>query len=73
MNDKLDVTFKTRMSKYDNCICSACHDTSTVMKVSLPNTLFHDGKKLSTRYTEYWLCAKCRTKLTHALDFPEEE
>lgn len=69
----MDVNFKTRVSKFDNCFCDACHDVAMVMKISLPKTLFHDGKTLSTKYSEYWLCAKCRTKLTHALDFPEEE
>lgn len=72
MSDKLDVTFKSKMSKADNCLCDACHDSAMVMKVSLPKTLFHDGNNLSTRYNEYWLCAPCRTKLVHALDWPEE-
>ena len=72
MNDKCDVTFKTRMSKSNNCICNACHGTGTVMKITYPDTLYFDGKSLGTKYREYWLCARCRTKLTHALDYPEE-
>lgn len=73
MNDKCDVEFKTKMSKSEYCICSACHDTATVMMVTLPETLYFDGGPLTTKYREYWLCARCRTKLTHALDFPEAQ
>ncbi len=73
MNNKRDVTFKSKISKSDKCFCSACHDAGWVMKVKLPETLYFDGNKLSTKYSEYWLCAKCRTKLAHALDWPEEE
>ena len=72
MIDKCDVNFESRMSSNNNCFCSACHDTARVMKVVMPETLFHDGKKLSTKYREYWLCAGCRTKLSHALDWPKE-
>ncbi len=70
---KKDVTFETKMSKQTNCTCDACHDIAKVMKIKLPQTLFHDGKGLSTKYSNYWLCASCRTKLSHALDWPEEE
>ena len=73
MTDKCDVTFKSKMSKSEYCFCTACHDTGWVMKVTLPETRYFDGNRLTTKYHEYWLCAKCRTKLTHALDWPEEE
>ena len=70
---KLEVTFKTSMSESEGCVCDACHDTSRVMKVTLPETkFFGNGNELSTEYSEYWLCAPCRTKLVHALDFPDE-
>lgn len=72
MNDKTNVKFKTKMSKSEYCTCSACHGIAMVMKIILPETLYFDGGPLTTKYREYWLCAKCRTKLTHALDFPEE-
>jgi len=72
MNDKLDVVFESTMSEYENCFCTACHDTARVMKVNLPQTLYFDGNSLSTKYNEYWLCARCRTKLAHALDWPRE-
>ncbi len=72
MNDYLDVDFATQMSSFDNCICDACHDTTTVVKIKLPSTKFHDHINLTTKYSEYWLCGKCRNKLTYALDFPEE-
>ena len=70
--DSLDVEFKTSMSKADNCICNACHGTGTVMKLTYPTTLYYDGKHLSTKYHEFWLCAKCRTKLSFALDWPDD-
>lgn len=70
--ETLEVKFRTKMSRYKNCICDACHDTDSAIKISLPETKFHDGIVLSTKYSNYWLCIKCRNKLTHALDFPEE-
>lgn len=70
--EKLDVTFKSTMSEHDNCVCDACHDSTTVMKVTMPRTKYFDGELLSTHYNEYWLCARCRSKLVHALDFPNE-
>jgi hypothetical protein len=69
----MDVKFISKMSKYENCSCTACHDVGRVMKVSLPTTLFHDGRNLSTKYKEYWLCCSCRSKLSNALDYPEDE
>ena len=66
--ERLDVKFKASMSKSDNCICNACHGAGTVMKLTYPVTKFHDRKKLSTRYYEFWLCDKCREKLSFALN-----
>lgn len=71
--DKLDVAFGSEISKFDNCLCTACHATDRVMKIKMPQTLYHDGKRLTTKYYEWWLCARCRTKLSHALDWPKEE
>ena len=71
MSEKLEVQIKSKMSVTDNCFCTCCHDTGKVMKVRLPETKYHNGGKLSTTYTDYWLCAPCRTKLVHALDYPE--
>ena len=71
-SEKLEVIFKTSMSDGEWCICDACYDVSRVMKVTLPETkFFGNGNGLSTEYSEYWLCAPCRTKLVHALDFPD--
>ena len=69
--ESLEVDFETEMSSFKNCICDACHDTDTVIKIRLPETKYHDGKGLSTKFINYWLCVKCRAKLTRALDFPE--
>lgn len=73
MSEKLEVQIKSKMSVTDNCFCTACHDTGKVMKVRLPETKYHNGRDLTTKYHEYWLCAPCRTKLVHALDYPEDE
>ena len=67
-----EVKFTTTVSEADNCICNACHATGHVMKLTYPETSYHDGKKLTTKYHEFWLCAPCRTKLVHALDWPDD-
>ena len=67
------IKFTSKMSKSEYCACTACCDIGRVMKVSLPTTLCHDMKNLSTKYSEYWLCAKCRAKLSHALAWPIDE
>lgn len=71
--EKLDVNFTAKLSRHDNCSCSACHGIGRVMKIGLPETKYFDGGQLTARYRDYWICAKCRTKLAHALDWPEEE
>lgn len=71
--ESLEVDFRTEISTYNNCICDACHDTDTVIKIRLPETKYHNGTKLTTKYSNYWLCIKCRNKLTYALDYPEED
>jgi len=68
-----EVKFTSKMSKSEYCGCTACHSIDRVMKISLPTTLYHDGGNLSTKYREYWICAKCRAKLSHALDCPIDE
>ena len=73
MSDRLDVRFASEMSRAENCFCDACHGTGRVVKLTMPQTLYFDGGTLSTKYHNYWLCAGCRTKLAHALDWPEEE
>ena len=70
--EKLDVKFSSRMSKFKNCTCDACHNTTMVIKIRFPETKYFDGRGLETRYSEYWLCARCRNKLSDALIFPDE-
>ena len=70
-NHQQAVNFRTHMSNADNCICDACHAGGPVMKLIFPWTKYADGGKLVTKYHEFWLCAKCRTKLSHALDWPD--
>ena len=68
-----EIKFTSKISNSEYCSCSSCHNVEKVMKVSLPVTKYFDGKNLSTKYNEYWLCCKCRSKLSYALDFPEDE
>lgn len=71
-SEKMNVKFSAHVSEQNNCICDACHDTGTVMKLKLPYTRYHDRKKLSTKHREYWLCSGCRTKLRWVMDWPDD-
>lgn len=65
--DKLNVTFLSERSKHDNCFCKCCHGTGEVLKLRIPTTLYHDGRKLTTKYNDLWICDKCREKMITAL------
>lgn len=68
----IDVDFQAKISNYNNCSCDACHAVDQAIMLRLPTTKYFDGNRLSTKYENYWLCARCRTKLAQALDWPEE-
>lgn len=72
-NEKLTVKFHSEISDASNCICDACHNVGRVIKLELPETKYHNGKRLSTKYTSYWLCFNCREKLTEALIWGDED
>ena len=65
--ERKSVKFPAKMSTCDNCVCSACHNVGEVIKLKIPETKYFDGKKLTTRYGELWLCMDCRKKLIRAL------
>ncbi len=44
-----DVEFRGQLSDENNCVCSACHKMGFVLKLTVPDTGYHDGKHLSTR------------------------
>ena len=67
--ERKNVRFKSVPSTADNCICNACHGTGQVMKLSLPETRYFDGKHLTTKYNPYWVCRSCRDKLVKALEW----
>lgn len=69
----LTVRFPAEVSTANNCMCDACHNVGKVIKLELPETKYHDGKRLSTEYTNYWLCFNCREKLTNALIWGDED
>lgn len=58
-----DVEFRGHISDTDNCVCSGCHKMGVVLKLTVPETGYHDGKRLSTKYHEYWICDDCIEKL----------
>ena len=59
--------FNSSISQYNNCMCDACFDVNQVIKLEMPITKYHNGKKLTTTYHPYWLCRECRDKLVKAL------
>lgn len=58
-----DVEFRGHISDTNSCVCSGCHKTDFVLKLTVPETKYHDGKRLSTKYHEYWICDDCAGKL----------
>ena len=72
-NKKLNVKFPSVISDATNCLCDACHKVGRVIKLELPETKYHNVKRLSTKYMSYWLCFNCREKLTEALIWGDED
>lgn len=71
LREGVDVQFKSSRSQSSNCICNACFGADFVVKLSLPETKYHNGWDLETRHTDYWLCKKCSEKLAKAIEWPE--
>jgi ribosomal protein L37AE/L43A len=67
-NDFLPVTIRSELRKGNNSHCEFCHRTGRVIKVTLPTTRYHDGRKLSTKYKGVWICESCRDQLRAAID-----
>ena len=69
------VKVTSKMSQHTHCICDLCHESTRVIKLSMPETKYFNGIKLSTRYTPLWICESCRDQLRAAIDleFPKEE
>lgn len=61
------VRFAAEVSESRYGCCDGCHRCSRVIRLSLPSTLYHDRKNLSTRYYERWFCRACADKLLEAL------
>jgi len=72
-NYENNIKFISKKSKSEYCICSACKKTGYVLKLNLPETKCFNFKNVSTKYSEYWLCMECKTKLLFALEHPKEE
>ncbi len=58
-----DVEFRGQLSDKNTCFSPACHKMGFVLKLTVPDTGYHDGKHLSTKYHEYWVCDDCVEKL----------
>jgi hypothetical protein len=67
MDERLKVSFDSKHSDYEGCLCACCHGTGKVLKVMMPSTLYHDGKQLTVKYSPLWICDDCREKLLRAL------
>lgn len=63
-----DVEFRGHISDTNNCVCSGCHKMDFVLKLTVPDTGYHDGERLSTKYHEYWMCVDCVAKVARCSD-----
>ena len=62
------MTFPAKLSPSDKCLCSACRKVGRVVQIKLPETHYYDGRTLSTKHKEYWLCAECGSALAKGLN-----
>lgn len=62
-----NVRFSAELSDSVYCCCDGCHRCARVIKLTLPSTLYHDRKNLSTGYYQRWFCRDCADKLLAAL------
>lgn len=61
------VKYKAVRSKFNNCVCNGCFKRSYVTKITYPESCYWDGKNVTTRYGEWWLCDDCIENLSHAV------
>lgn len=64
---RLDAVFTAVKSTSDNCTCDCCHGLSKVIKMVIPYTKYHNGKKLTAQFYNWWICHECYEKLTNAI------
>ena len=62
------VKFDAVLSPSECCMCNGCHRCARVIKIKQPWTSYHNGERLRTKYTEYWLCASCLDQLLSVID-----
>ena len=67
---KKNIIIDSVMSSYCNCCCDMCFKTDYVIKVNIPHTKYHDGFRLTTKYSPLWICESCRDKLVKAISLP---
>ena len=71
----IKVSVSAGISKADNCHCDMCGALARVIKACIPRTLYYDHMKLSAKYSEWWMCERCRDRFVYAISipFPREE
>lgn len=63
----MEIRFRAIKSISNHCTCTCCHNVGKVVKLSIPETKYFDGQKLSTMYNEIWFCADCIKKLNKVI------
>lgn len=70
-NRQQAVNFFTHLTNESGCRCSACMAAGPVIEIVFPHTLYTKDGRLITRYEATALCASCKKKLAHALEWPD--
>ena len=65
--EKKEVRFAGTVSDAENCLCDCCHGYGTVLKMEIPQTMYFNGRWLTTQYHNAWICQSCAEKLTAVL------
>lgn len=61
MSDRIPQTnvFCVKMEDEYYCQCECCHGTGKMARVRIPQTLFRNGKGLTTTSCTWWMCEEC--------------
>ena len=67
-----DVKFSARMRGHNNECCDCCFGVTSVVILRYPETKRHNGRSISTKYHEMWICEECLEKMKYAITHVEE-
>lgn len=73
ISDLPGVEFRGHINYKNDYVCSGCRKTGVILTLMVPETKYHDGTHLSTKYHKYWMCGDCIAKLTRCLTAAIEE